>query len=92
MKKGDGLKASDKILDICKRQGADIYINAIGGVELYDKYEFTKNGIDLKFLKPDITPYKQYYNEFIGSLSIIDVMMFNSPEDINVMMDHFELL
>ena len=31
------LKGKDKVISICKQLGADEYINAIGGQELYDK-------------------------------------------------------
>ena len=35
--------------------------------------------------------YNQFDNEFMPLLSIIDVMMFNSPQEINEMLDQFEL-
>lgn len=46
-KRGDGL------IDICKNLGYDEYINAIGGMSLYDKEYFLKNDIDLSFIKTD---------------------------------------
>lgn len=87
------LKGQDKVLDICHRLGADRYVNAIGGQELYDKNEFKKQGVELNFLSPhsDIT-YQQYKNDFVPWLSIIDVLMFNSAEDTNTMLDKYTLL
>ena len=35
--------------------------------------------------------YKQYKNDFVPGLSIIDIMMFNSIEDIDMMLTGFEL-
>lgn len=81
-----------KVMEICKSLGGDIYINPIGGVELYNKDDFFANGISLKFIKTKDFKYKQYGNVFISKLSIIDVMMFNSVEDIQIMLGKYELL
>lgn len=86
------LKGKDKVIAICKELGASKYYNAIGGQSLYDKTEFQNNGIDLKFLKPELTPYKQYKNDFVAGLSIIDVMMFNSTEEIKCLLDNYTLI
>jgi hypothetical protein len=90
--KNSTLKGQDKVLDICKLLGASYYYNAIGGYELYNKETFMKEGIKLYFLKSKLVPYKQFKNDFIPGLSIIDVMMFNSVETINEMLDGFELV
>ncbi len=87
-----GLKGKNKILSICQGMKADVYINAIGGTELYDKSEFRNNGIDLFFLRPITTEYTQFKNQFVPSLSIIDVLMFNAPADITRMLTRYELL
>ena len=67
------------------------YINPIGGLKLYDKEDFKLHGIDLKFIKTDFFEYKQFDNEFIPNLSIIDVMMFNSREEVKKMLDLYTL-
>lgn len=92
IEKDNSLKAQEKILHICKLLEAKEYINAIGGQELYDKDDFHNVGIKLSFIKSNLHPYNQFNNEFIPSLSIMDVMMFNSVEEINVMLDKFEVL
>lgn len=93
IKKDDSLKGQDKILDICKRLKADTYYNAIGGKELYDKKEFAKSGISLCFLRTNENlQYKQFSKmDFIPNLSIIDVLMFNSVEEVNGMLDDYIL-
>ena len=92
VKKDNTLHAESKILDICKVLKADEYYNAIGGQSLYNKDEFKTSGIDLKFLKPEIMPYKQFKNDFVAGLSMIDVLMFNSVDEINMMLDRYELV
>lgn len=86
-----GLERSERLKQICRKTHADTYINAIGGIDLYDKNDFLKNHINLQFLKPQLLQYKQYKETFIPGLSIIDVLMFNSIEDINKMLDQYQL-
>ena len=85
-------KSQDKVIYINKLLNSNMYINAIGGQKLYDREEFKREGIELKFIKMGDIKYKQFKNEFVPNLSIIDVMMFNSPEQIKEMLDDFELL
>ncbi len=92
IKKDNSLTGQDKILDIARRLKAKTYINAIGGVDLYDEDTFKKNNISLRFLTPSIIEYKQFDHDFISNLSIIDVVMFNSFGDITKMLDKAEIL
>ena len=90
--KSNELKGQDKILDICKKLNTSEYYNAIGGQELYDYEKFKENGIELNFVKPILTEYKQFKNEFVPGLSIVDIMMFNSPERIKEMLNSYEII
>jgi hypothetical protein len=71
------LKNQDKVLALCKAVGANTYVNAIGGMELYSKETFREEGIDLKFIKSMPFEYAQFDAPFVPWLSIIDVIMFN---------------
>ena len=86
------LKRQDKVIDICKILGSDEYYNAIGGQVLYTCKDFASEGIALKFLQTADVKYKQYNNEFMPDLSIIDLMMFNSLEDIKKILEQYELM
>ena len=78
---------------LCKHVGADVYINAVGGQDLYSKEEFSANGISLKFLRTNSFEYKQFDREFVPWLSIVDVMMFNAPDEIRECLDSkYELI
>lgn len=85
-------KAQDKVLVICKDLQATKYINAIGGTYLYEKNIFKNNGIILNFIKTNNIIYKQFDKEFVPNLSIIDIMMFNSQEDIKKLLNEYELI
>ncbi len=76
------LKNQDKVLALCATVGADTYVNAIGGMELYSRDEFRARSIELKFIKSKPLEYAQFGNEFVPWLSIIDVMMFNPKQQI----------
>jgi len=67
---------SDRILEICTRYGASIYINPPGGKALYDKGQFADHGIELCFLEPRIVPYVQGQHDFVPALSMIDILMY----------------
>jgi hypothetical protein len=85
------LKADNKIIDICKQEKGTIYINPIGGQELYKQEKFTQEGIELYFLNTGQIDYQQFSKEFVPYLSIIDIMMFNSPSKIKKILTNFEL-
>ena len=82
------LKGQERVIDICQQEGANVYINSIGGKGLYNSKYFESNGIDLRFLEHCTAQYSQFEKEFIPGLSIIDVLMFNSPQKIK---NHFLL-
>jgi len=71
------LKNQDKVLALCQAIGANVYINAIGGIDLYSQEEFKARDIELKFIKSSVFVYPQFGAAFVPWLSIIDVLMFN---------------
>jgi hypothetical protein len=76
------LKNQDKVLALCTAVGANTYLNAIGGMELYSRETFREKGINLKFIQPKFFEYAQFGETFVPWLSIIDVMMFNPLDTI----------
>jgi len=92
IEKNNSLRGQDKIIEICKLLNADVYINSIGGRDLYLQKDFHSNGIELKFLKANEIKYKQFNNEFVPNLSIVDVMMFNATNGVNHFLEEHELI
>jgi hypothetical protein len=90
--KNSKLKAQDKVIHIVDLLGGDTYINSYGGMDLYSRQDFRDNGIELLFLKPKTIKYKQFKNEFIANLSILDVIMFSSKEQIKEFLNQYEVL
>jgi len=85
------LKGQNRIIEICRKENMDTYINAIGGKELYDLGTFQDNGFNLKFIQMENIEYNQNNNKFIPNLSIIDVLMFNSKEEIARLLKQYSL-
>lgn len=86
------LEKAQRLIEITKALEGKRYINSIGGMDLYSKSDFKNSGIELKFLKPNIEPYRQFSNKFIPNLSIIDILMFNSKQSCVKMLSNFELI
>ena len=71
------LNGQARILDICRQEQADIYVNLPGGRSLYDHSAFAAQGIDLRFVDVPQSVYPQLGQPFVPQLSILDVLMFN---------------
>lgn len=87
----ENLKAQERVLDICKKENATMYINVQGGKALYNHNNFKKENLELLFLKPGSVEYKQKMDEFVPWLSIIDVLMFNNLENIWKYLNNYKL-
>lgn len=91
--KDNNLRRCERIIDICRRLNADVYINPIGGQELYDNDDFVQNNIKLKFIKPEFTPYQQINSsQFIAGLSIIDILMNCDNRQIHELLNNYTLI
>lgn len=86
------LSGQNRVLDICRNEKANTYINPIGGLELYSKNVFLQNGIDLFFIQSNKSLYKQFSSDFVPFLSIIDVIMFNDIEEVQEQLMNFDLV
>jgi hypothetical protein len=86
------LRGQERIVDICRREGAEVYANLPGGRALYDAARFREAGIALRFLESRAPAYRQFGAPFQADLSIVDVLMFNGPEGTRRLLDAHELL
>lgn len=86
------MEREERLIDICHKENATHYINAIGGQELYTKDAFAEKGVKLSFIKSNPIEYPQFKGEFVPWLSIIDVLMFNERAQILEMLNDYELV
>jgi len=87
-----GVSGQDLVIDICRQVSATAYINAPGGIGLYNPAAFLRGGLTLHFVQPHLHPYRQFGAAPVNSLSIIDVMMFNDTDVIRTMLRHYSLI
>ncbi|WP_198386339.1 WbqC family protein [Burkholderia ubonensis] len=60
--------------------GASAYVNPIGGRELFDPADFASRNVALQFLSFENPVYDVGPYQFELGLSILDVLMWNSPQ------------
>ncbi|WP_341313907.1 WbqC family protein [Paraburkholderia sp. IMGN_8] len=80
------LKGAARVIDICAKEQARIYLNLPGGRALYDSKAFSARGVELAFIEPNLCPYSQFDDAFHPALSILDVLMFNSKDCVRDML------
>ena len=77
---------------MCQQVGATTYVNAIGGLHLYDADQFSAAGMALRFIASATAPYVQLTSPFVRDLSIIDALMFNDRHAVSDMLKAYHLL
>ena len=86
--------AEERIIRICLEEGGAHYVNPIRArsLGLYNRAAFTAAGLGLSYLSTDADIwYDQSGGPFVSDLSIIDVLMFNSPAQTRELLDRFVL-
>ena len=87
------LRAQDKVIAIAKNLGAKTYLNAIGGVELYENAAFECENIALRFIKTsESLAYAQFGAPFVANLSIIDCIAFNDQDSLARLLGACEII
>lgn len=86
------LDAAEKLVSICELYESSHYINSIGGKELYTKEYFYNKGIKLEFIEKQKVSYQQNNNEFIDNLSMIDVLMWCSKEEVISLLKEYKIV
>jgi hypothetical protein len=81
-----------RVLEICRAEGAETFINAWGGQALYDKEEFAQNNIELFFIRTDAYSYPQSTKVFHPHLSIVDVLMNCGKEGTQELLGQYTLV
>ncbi len=87
----DALKGQARIIDICRREAATIYVNLPGGRALYDPAAFRAAGVELRFIESRFPAYSQGVGAFVPGLSILDAVMHCPPAQIRGMLEQYAL-
>ena len=81
-----------RIIRICELEGAESYINPIGGQALYNRQVFLQNGVELSFVQTGPYIYQQNARQFFQHLSIIDVLMNCGKEGTKQLLEKYTLI
>ncbi len=88
-----GLTGSARLIRIAQDLGADEYVNAPGGRDLYHAEDFRDGGLELNFVESLDFEYDQLSGDrFVPGLSILDVLMFNDTHSSRRALRQFRLL
>lgn len=86
------LDRADRLIALTKHFDSKSYINMEGGQDLYEKTYFASQGVDLRFLKPNLPEYSHHNaSDFESGLSIIDVMMNMPRDEVRSMLQTYQL-
>jgi hypothetical protein len=69
-------KATELLIGLIKKVGGNIYLSGTGGMKYQDEERFKEEGIELVYSDFVHPIYPQLWGDFIGGLSIID-LLFN---------------
>ena len=87
------LAGSARLIRIAQDLGADEYVNAPGGRDLYRATDFRDGGLQLSFVESLGFEYDQLSRgPFVPWLSILDVLMFNDRPSVRLVFSKFRLL
>lgn len=75
--------SGDWALQVCKKMEIKEYINPYMGYFMFNDKDWRESGIELRFLMNKNIEYSQKRNVFVERLSIIDVLMWNSIENVH---------
>lgn len=89
-----GSDRAERLVNICKCLGGDVYINTMGGTSLYENSFFVSHNINLFFIKMKEIKYRQRResDSFVPNLSIIDIAMWCAPEEVKSMLSKYRLV
>jgi hypothetical protein len=78
--------STQRIIDLCKKTGADTYLSGAGGKDYMDENQFAQNGITLQYQDFPHPVYPQQHGQFEPYLSIIDLLFNCGPQSREILL------
>jgi hypothetical protein len=79
-----GSSATQRLVDICRLLGGDVYLSGAGGAEYLDEKLFAENGIKLEYQVYKHPVYRQVHEGFVPNMSVVDLMFSHGPESLAI--------
>jgi hypothetical protein len=80
-----GGQKSDRIIEICKRLGADTYLSGAGARVYNDEEAFRKAGVKLAYTDFEHPVYRQLWGDFVPNLSIVDLLFNEGTRSLGIL-------
>lgn len=78
--------SSQRIIDLCKKSGADTYLSGAGGREYMDEKLFADNNIKLVYQDYKHPEYAQLHGKFEPYLSVADLLYNEGPGSAKILL------
>ncbi|MBD3427000.1 MAG: hypothetical protein GF409_07230 [Candidatus Omnitrophica bacterium] len=75
---------TQRLVDICSRLDADVYLSGAGGRDYLEEDLFSGSGIELKFQSYRHPEYEQVYEGFEPYMSVIDLLFTSGSKSIDI--------
>ena len=76
---------TEKLVGLCKRVNADIYLSPVGSAEYINENDiFNDHGIQLKYHSFRFPQYQQLHGDFITHMSVLDLMLNEGKSSIEI--------
>ncbi|MFH1783745.1 MAG: WbqC family protein [bacterium] len=86
---GTTSQSTKRIIEVCKKLKADVYLSGIGGKGYLEEEQFSQAGIKLEYQNFIHPEYSQQYmkekDSFQGYMSIIDLLFNEGPQSIRIL-------
>ena len=90
---GTSSRATDRIIEICKKLKADTYLSGIGGKAYLEELKFFQAGIQLIYQEYNHLPYHQLYtkdfDQFLPNMSAVDLLFNEGGRTLSILRGDF---
>ena len=69
-----GGSSTQRLVDLCRYVGADVYVTGLGALKYLDHDQFEANSISVRYMDYKLTPYPQMFGDFKPYVSILDAI------------------
>jgi hypothetical protein len=77
---------TQRIIDICRKMNADIYLSGVGAKEYLEESLFPEQRITLYYQHFDHPEYKQCFEPFMPYMSVIDLLFNHGPASKDILL------
>ncbi len=77
--------SSERLLDLCKKSGCDIYLTGHGALNYLDHNLFERNSIEVFYIKYEFTPYETSFRDYTPYVTCLDAIAHLGTKTVETM-------